>query len=82
MDHEFKKEGHNYQAGLYIYAGIIILPIGLGMVFSYPDPLWWLGLLLCLSTTLLIYSGIQTKRKIKQESIKANKFLKDIQKEK
>ena len=48
---------------LVIFCGVLVSPVAIGMMASYPNQIWWLGLVLVVSCGLMIYGGIQSIRK-------------------
>jgi hypothetical protein len=87
MDEDVKTGFLGISGIIYLFLGFIIGLLGIGILFSYPDPVWLLGLLFCGSSGLLIYSSIDSflrfrwkekdDRKAKEEMKKASVIIKD-----
>jgi hypothetical protein len=60
MDEDVKTGFLGISGIIYLFLGFIIGLLGIGILFSYPDPVWLLGLLFCGSSGLLIYSSIDS----------------------
>ncbi len=75
MDYQYKTTGSILSGVLIIICGFITAPIGLGLLLSYPHEIWWLGIILSGSSILLLYSGIQTIKKSREDEKKAQQFL-------
>lgn len=58
MDQKFTSGGTMLSGLLMLGCAFIILPLGLGCLLSYPDQIWWLGLLFLASAAGLILNGI------------------------
>jgi hypothetical protein len=86
MDEDVKTGFLGISGIIYLFLGFIIGILGIGILFSYPDPVWVIGLLLCASSGLLIYSSIDSflrfrwkekdDRKAKEEMKKASVAIK------
>lgn len=71
MDQKTISAGGILSGVLVIFCGVLVSPVAIGMVASYPDGIWWLGLVLVISCGLMIYGGIQAIRKAKVQEFQA-----------
>ena len=62
MDQKFVVAGNMLTAVLLFFCALMMLPVGIGLLFAYPDKMWWLGLGMLVSCGLLIYGGISNIR--------------------
>jgi hypothetical protein len=58
VDQKFTSAGTLLSGLLMLFCAFIVLPVGLGFLFSYPDPVWWVGPLLLLSCAAFVHNGI------------------------
>jgi hypothetical protein len=65
MDEDVKTGFLGIAGMMYLFLGFIIGLLGIGILFSYPDPVWLIGLLLCGSSGLFIYSSIDSLLKFR-----------------
>ncbi|HYG02700.1 MAG TPA: hypothetical protein VD927_09655 [Chryseosolibacter sp.] len=65
MNEEVRSQGQIIMAVIYLGLSIPIGLLSLGFLFSYPDEIWYLGILLATSSGLLIYSGAFQIRKVR-----------------
>jgi hypothetical protein len=87
MDEDVKTGFLGISGIMYLFLAFIIGILGIGILYSYPDPVWIIGLLLCGASGLLIYSGIASlvkfrwkendDGKAKEEMKKASVVIKD-----
>jgi MFS family permease len=68
MDQNFKAAGQKITSVLLGFCAFITGGLSLGFLFSYPDPIWWLGLLLLGSAALLIAGIVGSSRRRKKET--------------
>ena len=80
MDQKFI-EGGMMSGGILLFAGVMLLPLGIGALASYPDKIWPLGLLLLASSGVLIYSGINSIRTSSKKLKKTDGQINDIVKQ-
>jgi hypothetical protein len=71
MDQKTISSGGILSGAILIFCGVLVLPVAIGMVASYPSAIWWLGLVLVISCGLMIYGGIQSIRKAKTQEFRA-----------
>lgn len=69
MNEDVRTRGLIISGGIYLFLCIPLASIGIGALLSYPDQIWYLGVLFMTSTALLLYSGIRNIR----QSIKKQK---------
>ena len=67
MDQKIRTGGWFLTASLLILCAFIFLIIGIGMLASYPDRVWWMGLLLTLCGIIVGASSIRKYRSAKSE---------------
>jgi hypothetical protein len=66
MNEEIRTQGQVLSGIICIVSGGFLLLLSLAFLFSYPDEIWQLGLLLLGSGGVLVYSGIASIRKSKK----------------
>jgi hypothetical protein len=67
MDQKIRTNGALATSFLLAFCAIISLILGIGMAASYPDEIWWAGLLLTLCGILVGYGSISSYRSSKKE---------------
>jgi hypothetical protein len=63
MDEQVKARGAGVQLGLYLFIALVMAPIAIGALASYPDPAWYFGLALAIAEVLILYSAYDLLRK-------------------
>lgn len=81
MDQKTISAGGMISGALIIFCGIIVSPIAIGMLASYPHPIWWVGLILCGASGVMIHGGIQSIRKAKLQEAQAKEELERLKAE-
>lgn len=81
MDQKTINSGGILSGVIVIICGVLVSPVAIGMLASYPHEIWWLGLVLVGSCSLMIYGGIQSIRKSKKQEWQANEEQERIQEE-
>src|SRR5687767_1579671 len=79
MDQKITSEGTKFVAALLFFCAFLIAPIGLGMLFSYPDSIWWIGVLMIASAIAIVRSGISNLKLAKRLGKEADEDLKVVQ---
>jgi hypothetical protein len=78
VDQKFTSAGTMVSAVIMFFAAFIMLPLGLGFLFSYPEPLWWFGPLLLFGTIALTLNGISNIKLSKKLAKEAEEDAKVI----
>jgi hypothetical protein len=81
MDQKITSVGTMMTGIILFFCAFIITPLGLGMLFSYPDQIWWLGLLMLAAAVVIVRSGISNVRMANRLSKAADNDLAVIQKQ-
>jgi len=81
MDQKAIATGGMVTGSLVIFCGVMVSPVAIGMLLSFPHPIWWLGLVMVGSCGLMIYGGIQSIRKAKKQEWQAKEELERLQSE-
>jgi hypothetical protein len=63
MDENIRSKGATFQLVTYFFIAIIMTPLAIGGLASYPDPAWYFGLAFAVSATLMLYSAFSLLRK-------------------
>jgi len=67
MDQKIRTTGGFLTAALLGFCTFIFITLGIGMVASYPDEIWWVGVVLLLCAIVVGYSSISNYRSSKKE---------------
>lgn len=67
MDQRISSQGKVFGAVLTLFCGVIMAPVAIGLLASYPHELWPLGLLLSACSAFVIYQSFRNFRKGKQQ---------------
>src|SRR5215212_5951975 len=67
MDQKIRTTGGYFTSALLAFCAFIFITLGIGMVASYPDEIWWVGVLLLLCAILVGYSSVSSYRSSKKE---------------
>jgi hypothetical protein len=78
MDQRFVVEGGKVTAGLLFFCAFLVTPLGLGMLFSYPDKIWLVGILMLLGAGAFIHSGVSNLRQSARMSKQMDKEMKAV----
>jgi hypothetical protein len=65
MDEVIKSKGLAFQTAIYFFLGLMMAPLAVGALASYPDQVWYLGLMFLISSILFFYSAFTNLRKSK-----------------
>ena len=79
MDQKVRSAGWFLTALLLMFCAFIFLGIGIGMLASYPDTIWLIGLLLTLCGLVMGITSIRNYRSAKKEQIFAEEQMGTIQ---
>lgn len=79
MDQKIKTTGGFLTSLILAFCTIISLILGIAMVISYPDEIWWVGLLLLLCAILVGYSAVSSYRSSKMEKRISDEQMGSIQ---
>lgn len=79
MDQQYKTTGGILSGIIVLFCGILILPVAIGAATALPSFIGIVGLILIVSSSLMIYGGISTLRKTRKEEAYAQKFLTEMQ---
>jgi hypothetical protein len=66
MNENLRSQGQMMTGIICLSVSVLLFPLALGMLFSYPDDSWYLGIVFTISIGLLTYSGINSIRKSKR----------------
>ena len=69
MNEEVRSQGQMIMGVIYLAISVPIGLLSLGFLFSYPDSIWYLGIVLATSSGLMIYSGVSQLRKVKTNQL-------------
>jgi uncharacterized membrane protein HdeD (DUF308 family) len=78
MDQKLCFKGARYSSIILSFFSIITLGLGISMVSSYPNEIWWVGLLLLLSGILCGYSAISTYQSAKKEKMLSDEQMAEM----
>lgn len=80
MNEEVRSQGQTVMGVIYLAISVPIGLLSLGFLFSYPDSIWYLGILLGTSSGLMIYSGVSQLRKVKANQLSDSSKIVDLHK--
>lgn len=80
MDQRISSRGSMLGAAMALFSGIAMLPVGIGMLSSYPDEIWPVGLLLVVPGAVIIYFSILALRKGEKDLKKTESTTKTLAK--
>ena len=81
MDQKAIQGGGIITGVILIFCALLISPVAIGLAISYASELWWLGLVMCLASILMMYSGIKSIRQSKKLEWQAKEEQQRIQEE-
>lgn len=67
MDQRISSQGKVFGAVVTLFCGVIMAPVAIGLLASYPHELWPLGLVLAICSAVVIYQSFRNFRKGKQQ---------------
>lgn len=79
MDQKIESNGALFTGILLIFVGIIILPVAVGLCFSYPHELWMAGPVLLICSGMILYGAIRSLRKSSKKLKTLDAQIKNIQ---
>ncbi|MFN4284734.1 MAG: hypothetical protein ACK4E8_02100 [Lacibacter sp.] len=68
MDQRHTHTGTLFVSVMLLVVGLILLPVVVGMLLSYPSPVFYIGLLLAAGTFLIVRGGVQGIGKARRNS--------------
>ena len=71
MDQKIQSQGSEAAGVVLIAVGIMVLPVAIGMLFSFPDWIWSLGLLLLVCSYFIIAGGWKNIKQARNDLKKA-----------
>ena len=72
MDQRTIQSGGILTGVIVILCGVLVSPVAVGLVSSYPHELWWLGAILCVCCFLMISGGVEAIRSVRFKERMAN----------
>ncbi|MBC7849433.1 MAG: hypothetical protein H7Y31_06840 [Chitinophagaceae bacterium] len=76
MDQKHIENGGVFTGAMLCFIGLMLLPVAVGMIWSYPDKIWLLGLVSLLSSLVLLVSGV---RGLRSSSKKLQTLTKELE---